>query len=62
MAEQKYKMKLTADEMTLIKTSIEQTAYAGKFSEMISRIKKKMTVPEPKADVTDIHQRPGGTD
>jgi hypothetical protein len=48
---EKYKVKLTAQEMTLIKTSIEQTAYAGKISEAVTKIKKKMSPPKPKAPV-----------
>ncbi len=56
MAEQKYKVKLTAQEMLLIKTSVEQTAYAGKISESVTKIKKKMTPPEPKAPVHDIKE------
>ncbi len=56
MAAQKYKIKLTADEMQVIKASVEATSYAGKFSEMITKIKKKMTVPEPKAPVHDIKE------
>ncbi len=56
MAEQKYKVKLTAQEMLLIKTSIEQTAYAGAISESVTKIKKKMIPPEPKAPVHDIKE------
>ncbi len=56
MATQKYKIKLTADEMQVIKASVEQTSYAGQFSEMITKIKKKMTPPEPKAPVHDIKE------
>ena len=51
MGESKYKIKLTAEEMNLIKQSIEATAYAGKISEAVTRIKKKMTPPQPKAPV-----------
>lgn len=51
MAEQKYKVKLTELEMNLIKTSVEQTAYAGKISETITKIKKKMTPPQEKAPI-----------
>jgi hypothetical protein len=51
MTEQKYKVKLTAQEMTLIKTSIEQTAYAGAISETVTKIKKKLTPPKPTAPV-----------
>lgn len=54
MATQKYKIKLTADEMQVIKASIEATSYAGQFSEMITKIKKKMIPPEAKAPVHDI--------
>jgi len=54
MATEKYKIKLTANEMQVIKASVEQTSYTGKFSEMITKIKKKMTPPEPKAPVVDI--------
>jgi hypothetical protein len=53
---EKYKIKLTADEMQVIKASVEATSYAGKFSEMITKIKKKMTPPQPKAPVTDIKE------
>jgi hypothetical protein len=56
MAEQKYKVKLTALEMSLIKTSVEQTAYSGKISESITKIKKKMTPPQEKAPVHDINE------
>lgn len=56
MASEKYKIKLTADEMRVIKASIEATSYAGKFSEMITKIKKKMTPPAPKAPVHDIKE------
>jgi hypothetical protein len=53
---EKYKVKLTADEMRIIKASIEATSYAGKFSEMITKIKKKMTPPQEKAPVHDIKE------
>ena len=56
------KVKLTADEMQVIKASVEATSYAGQFSEMITKIKKKMTPPQQKAPVTDINQQAGGTD
>lgn len=56
MATEKYKVKLTADEMRVIKASIEATSYAGKFSEMITKIKKKMIVPQPKAEIHDIKE------
>ena len=56
MAGQKYKVKLSADEMRIIKASVEQTSYAGKFSEMVTKIKRKMTPPEPKAPVHDIKE------
>jgi hypothetical protein len=56
MAEQKYKVKLTALEMSLIKTSVEQTAYSGKISESITKIKKKMTPPQEKAPVRNINE------
>jgi len=56
MASEKYKIKLSADEMRVIKASVEQTSYTGKFSEMITKIKKKMTPPEPKAPVHDIKE------
>lgn len=56
MATEKYKVKLTADEMRVIKASIEATSYAGKFSEMITKLKKKMIVPQPKAPVHDIKE------
>jgi len=59
MAQQKFKVKLTADEMQVIKASVEATSYTGQFSEMITKIKRKMTPPQQKADVTDIS--PGGT-
>ncbi len=53
---EKFKVKLTADEMRVIKASIEATSYAGKFSEMVTKIKKKMTPPESKAPVHDIKE------
>lgn len=54
--EKKYKVKLTAQEMMLIKTSVERTAYAGKISESITKIKKKMTPPQEKAPVHNINE------
>ena len=56
MTTEKYKVKLTADEMQIIKASVEATSYAGKFSEMITKIKKKMIPPQPKAPVHDIKE------
>ena len=56
MAQQKFKVKLTADEMQVIKASVEATSYAGQFSEMITKIKKKMIPPQEKAPVHDIKE------
>jgi hypothetical protein len=56
MAETKYKIKLTAQEMNLIKQSVEATAYAGKISEAVTKIKKKMTPPQPKAPVHVLNE------
>ena len=56
MTTEKYKVKLTADEMRIIKASVEATSYQGKFSEAVTKIKKKMTPPEPKAPVHDIKE------
>ncbi len=56
MATEKFKVKLSAGEMQLIKTSVEQTAYAGKISEQVTKIKKKMTPPKTKAPVHDIKE------
>lgn len=56
MKEQKYKVKFTAAEMELIKQSVEQTAYAGAISEAVTKIKKKMTPPQPKAPVHVLNE------
>lgn len=54
--EQKHKVKLTAQEMMLIKTSVENTAFVGKISEAITKIKKKMTPPQEKAPIRNINE------
>lgn len=44
MADKKYKRKFSADEMSVILQSVENTAFLGKFSESVTRIKKKFRI------------------
>lgn len=43
----KHKVKLSEIEMRMIKESVENTAYLGRHSETVSKIKKKMTIKQP---------------
>jgi len=46
MSNKKHKIKLTEDEMNIILQSISETAFLGKFSEAVSKLKKKMRLKE----------------
>ncbi len=58
----KHKIKLTELEMQLITEAVENTSFFGRHSYTISKVRKKMKIKQPKADITDINQSAGGTD
>ena len=60
----KHKIRVTEDEMGAYLQSVENTAFLGKFSEMVTKMKKKMRVKkEPtngeqqRPDVADLVKR-----
>ena len=64
MAEKKHKIRLTESEMNVILQSVNETAFLGKFSEAVTKIKKKMRVKsestndgEQRTDVADLVKR-----
>lgn len=53
----KHKIKLSETEMQCILESVENTAYLGKHSDMISKVRKKMTIKKPKTDIVNIKEQ-----
>lgn len=60
---QKHKIKLNEIEMQMILETVKKTAYLGEHSEIISNVKRKMTIKqappddEEKTNVADLVKR-----